>query len=85
MRTTFGETQLQKIYVGKKFKIQIDESYCKGCGICVAFCPMNVYKLSDVVNTKGVRPVVAINVDKCTNCKICEIYCPDFAVSVKEV
>jgi 2-oxoglutarate ferredoxin oxidoreductase subunit delta len=79
------ETEFQKVYVGKKFKIHIDENFCKGCGICVEFCPTKVYVLSSEVNIKGVRPVLAINVNKCTNCKICEIYCPDFAVHVEEV
>ena len=57
--------------------LELNTDWCKGCGICVAFCPKNVLELDD--ETKGVvaRP------DECTYCGDCEVRCPDFAIFVR--
>lgn len=57
-----------------RVKIYLD--WCKGCGICVAFCPAKVLKLND----SGKAEVV--NEDECINCGFCEMHCPDFAIMV---
>ncbi|HOE56080.1 MAG TPA: 4Fe-4S binding protein [Bacillota bacterium] len=54
-------------------KIIINPAWCKGCGICVAFCPVKVLALE---NDK----VVMTDVDKCTQCGMCELRCPDYAI-----
>ena len=60
----------------KKVKrIEIKESWCKGCEICVAFCPTNVLAME---NGKA----VVKDLDQCTACMMCELRCPDFAISV---
>ncbi|HEC77664.1 MAG TPA: 4Fe-4S dicluster domain-containing protein [candidate division WOR-3 bacterium] len=59
----------------RRFIIEIKESWCKGCEICVAFCP------KDVLTMEGAKAKVA-NLDACTGCQLCEIYCPDFAIKV---
>ena len=46
---------------------------CKGCGICVAFCAKNVFKL-DRGKAKAVHP------ELCINCRFCEKLCPDYAI-----
>ncbi len=63
---------------GKKEDVKIDiiVNYCKGCEICVAFCPEDV-----LVMNKEVAEVVDIS--KCTKCNICEYLCPDFSISVE--
>ncbi|MBI5375956.1 MAG: 4Fe-4S binding protein [Candidatus Schekmanbacteria bacterium] len=61
----------------KAKEIRINEKWCKGCEICVAFCPTNVLEM------KGFVAVVK-DLDKCILCKQCEIRCPDFAVEVIE-
>lgn len=61
----------------RKFKVYINKSWCKGCEICVAFCPKNVLAME-----KG-KPKV-INLEACTGCQLCEIYCPDFALKVNK-
>jgi 2-oxoglutarate ferredoxin oxidoreductase subunit delta len=56
-------------------RIAINNRFCKGCNICVAFCPTKVLAM------KGGKAVV-INLEACTNCMMCELRCPDFAIAV---
>ena len=60
----------------KKAKIDIDTDLCKGCGICVAFCPKEVLKL----NEKEKATVKSL--DECNACGLCELRCPDIAIEV---
>ncbi len=58
-------------------KIQINEQWCKSCGICIEFCPRDVFGTRE----DGV-PVVESPED-CIECMLCELRCPDFAIVVK--
>jgi len=55
-------------------RIDIARSWCKGCGICVAFCP------KDVLELDGSGIAVAARTEDCISCEICERMCPDLAV-----
>ncbi|HOV91394.1 MAG TPA: 4Fe-4S binding protein [Syntrophorhabdaceae bacterium] len=57
-------------------KIDIYKAWCKGCGICVAFCPSQV-----LARDEAGYPYVK-SPEKCINCGWCEIRCPDFAITV---
>lgn len=57
--------------------ITIYQDWCKGCGICVAFCPAEVLRL----NSQGKAEVA--HQEECVNCGFCEIHCPDFAINVQ--
>lgn len=61
----------------KKYNISTREERCKGCNICVHFCPKHVLKLE-----KG--KVKVINPEECIGCKLCELRCPDYAIFVEE-
>ncbi|MGC8874088.1 MAG: 4Fe-4S dicluster domain-containing protein [Chloroflexia bacterium] len=50
--------------------------WCKGCGICVAFCPQHVFALGEDGRAEVVNP------EACTNCQICDRLCPDFAITL---
>lgn len=59
-------------------KIDIYKAWCKGCGICVAFCPAQV-----LARDEAGYPYVK-SPEKCINCGWCEIRCPDFAITVNK-
>ncbi|MCL4464906.1 MAG: 4Fe-4S binding protein [Chloroflexi bacterium] len=50
--------------------------WCKGCGICVEFCPTKALAMG-----KEDRPYL-LDADRCSSCGMCEIRCPDFAINV---
>jgi len=68
----------------KKFQgeIKIDEEKCKGCKICVNFCPNGAIGISEKINKKGVYPVQIKDKGKCTGCGICFLVCPDVAIEI---
>ena len=54
-------------------KLVINKNWCKGCGICVNFCPKKVLNLEN-------EKVEIVDVDKCIECGQCELRCPDYAI-----
>lgn len=61
----------------RKFEHVIRERWCKGCNICVAFCPRKVLSLRN-------GKVFAEHPDDCIGCRLCELRCPDFAIEIRE-
>lgn len=64
--------------------VNIEEKFCKGCNLCVYFCPTDVLELSEERNEKGYNLAQVANPKDCIMCKQCEINCPDLAISVTE-
>ncbi len=58
-------------------RLEINKAWCKGCGICVAFCPK---KVLDLISNKA----EIVEEDECLRCGICENLCPDFAIYLVE-
>ena len=59
-------------------KIKINKDFCKGCELCMVFCPAASIKLSKKLNKRGIY--VAEFVDKqgkCTGCAQCAVMCPE--------
>lgn len=61
-------------------KVFIDEERCKGCKICIEFCPTKVLGISLRFNKKGYHPPEILYPERCTGCDICGMMCPDFAI-----
>ncbi len=65
-----------------QFRVRIDRERCKGCGLCVEFCPCEVLTMSQTLNNRGNHVVEVTAEDLCTGCRNCALVCPDVAVSV---
>lgn len=61
--------------MSNKAQVIINESWCKGCEICVDICPRDVLIMEDFVAKVD-------DIDQCTGCMMCELLCPDFAIVV---
>ena len=57
--------------------VYINRQWCKGCGICVAFCPKKALSLDDAGKA-------CHDPELCVECGMCEQYCPDLAVTVEK-
>jgi len=64
-------------------RIKINQEKCKGCLLCISFCPKGLIQLSKKINLQGYRPV-EFNKDKgnCLGCLQCALICPDFCIEV---
>ncbi len=60
-------------------EVIIYDNWCKGCGLCVVFCPQGVLKMD-----RGGKVYVAAP-ERCTACHWCDTHCPDFAIVVQRV
>jgi 2-oxoglutarate ferredoxin oxidoreductase subunit delta len=66
------------------YKLNIDTSRCKGCGLCVSVCPKNVLQMSEEINAKGYFPVFQARPEDCNFCATCCMICPDVAITITE-
>lgn len=57
--------------------IIITRQWCKGCGVCVAFCPKKALHLD-------AQEKAVCDEEKCVQCGLCELYCPDLAIEMPE-
>lgn len=57
--------------------VHVFPEWCKGCAICVEFCPTGVLEM------KNQKAVVA-NPEKCVRCYLCARRCPDFAIGIED-
>ncbi len=58
--------------------IYINYDWCKGCGICIHFCPKEVFDAS------ALEQPVPTRIEDCTQCMICVHGCPDFAIVITD-
>lgn len=56
--------------------LEISRKYCKGCNICVVFCPKKVLELDETGKVFAKEP------DACILCGQCELRCPDYVIKV---
>jgi 2-oxoglutarate ferredoxin oxidoreductase subunit delta len=66
-----------------KGEIIIFDDICKGCALCVEFCPKGCIQISREKFTKsGALLPEFVNQDECSACGTCGNMCPDFAIEV---
>ena len=58
--------------------LRLNRVSCKGCGICVAFCPTDVLAIVEDNKCK------IVDLEACIKCAQCELRCPDFAIYLEE-
>ena len=63
--------------------ILLDSNCCKGCDICIAICPRQIFVKSKKRNNLGTSIPDVTHKDQCTECRLCEKMCPDGAISVE--
>lgn len=55
---------------------KIIKHFCKGCRICVEFCPTQTLGLDERFKVAVLHP------ERCIGCRLCEMRCPDLAIFV---
>ncbi|MDF2677367.1 MAG: 4Fe-4S ferredoxin iron-sulfur binding domain protein, partial [Bacillota bacterium] len=58
--------------MANKKNLVTNVDWCKGCSVCVAFCPKQVLKIEN-------EKIVIAEREKCISCGMCELRCPDNA------
>ena len=56
-------------------RIAVNVEWCKGCGICVEFCPASALVMADGRKAAEVE-------GRCTGCGLCARLCPDLALEI---
>ena len=65
-------------------KLTFRSDLCKGCGLCVKFCPKGLIVLAqDKINAKGHHPAEITDQEKCVGCAFCATMCPDCIIKVE--
>lgn len=62
-------------YLDDVVTLQLDQSLCTGCGLCMDVCPHGVYQM-------GEKVVEFAHKDACIECGACQKNCPVDAISV---
>ena len=63
----------------KEKTLVINNTWCKGCRICVEFCPRHALAMNEYEKAELVSP------ENCNMCGLCELRCPDFAIEIEGV
>ena len=81
--------------MAKVSRVRINEDRCKGCDLCIEYCPTEVFEKSKTPNQKGYFLPVVAHPERCTDlkthkllnrnvCRFCAKICPSQAVEFIE-
>jgi 2-oxoglutarate ferredoxin oxidoreductase subunit delta len=62
--------------------IEINQEVCKGCELCISFCPKKVISVSGKLNAAGYGSAGFNPTGECTGCAVCALVCPEVAIEV---
>ncbi|MFC1807494.1 4Fe-4S binding protein [Candidatus Omnitrophota bacterium] len=65
-------------------KIKIDKEKCKGCKLCILYCPNSSLVFANKLNKRGVEPADFKKGAKCDGCTLCALICPDCAIEIEK-
>ena len=71
-----AEQRPESVKRARRGRVVTFPNWCKGCDLCVEFCPAHVLELGPD------EYVVVAHPERCTACRWCELHCPDFAIFV---
>ena len=61
-----------------------DHDKCKGCLLCVEFCPKDILvQDKQSINKAGYNIIKVTDMDLCIGCGLCAIMCPDSVITVE--
>ncbi len=60
----------------RSYRIEVDHSWCKDCGICPTVCPEFCLAMDHA------HRLVVVDEAACIGCRLCEALCPDFAIRI---
>ena len=66
-------------------QVKIKKNKCKGCELCIEFCPTKHLKLSSTLNKKGVKFTQVKKNTTCIGCGFCFYICPDSCIEVYQL
>jgi len=67
-----------------KGRIIIAEDKCKGCALCIHYCPVDILALdTSRTNKKGYTPLYVTEPERCIACSMCALVCPDSVITVE--
>lgn len=59
--------------------VHIQVERCKGCQLCVEYCPTQILAMSTEFNVKGYHYPMVVG-ENCICCQACFTICPEFAI-----
>jgi 2-oxoglutarate ferredoxin oxidoreductase subunit delta len=62
--------------------IKIERNRCKGCELCVQYCPQQIIGMSKEINAKGYFFARVEDPGRCIGCLVCAVTCPDVAITI---
>ncbi|MFH1505255.1 MAG: 4Fe-4S binding protein [Candidatus Omnitrophota bacterium] len=63
-------------------KVEIKKDKCKGCELCIFYCPAKALELSQELNKRGVKFAKLKQEAKCSGCGFCFLICPDACIEI---
>lgn len=69
-----------------QFEVNFVKNRCKGCSLCVEFCPMKIVYIDEtVINEKGYNVATIKDRKKCVGCSNCAVMCPDSVITISKI